>query len=117
MRSKIIAQPEINFDPPTLKITQDFHAKYERISDLLDANPAILDLAIDCRCSLPIAGSLTHRRSANSAVPMTLRQSIARSRLRLSATKAWGWIIVLSTPSAPSASGRKEPGPSAALDG
>ena len=45
MRSKIIAQPELYFDPPSLKITQEFYAKYEEISRLLDANPGILDLA------------------------------------------------------------------------
>ncbi len=44
MRAKKIAQPELNFDPPSLKITQDFYAKYECISHLLDENPTILDL-------------------------------------------------------------------------
>ena len=44
MRAKMIAQSELDFDPPSLKITRDFCAKYDRISQLLDENPAILDL-------------------------------------------------------------------------
>lgn len=44
MRSKIIAQRELDFNPPRLKITEEFYAKYDRISALLDANPGILDL-------------------------------------------------------------------------
>ena len=45
MRAKMIAQPELYFDPPSLKITEEFYAKYDGISRLLDANPGILDLA------------------------------------------------------------------------
>jgi len=44
MRAKIVAQPELNLNPPRLKITQEFYAKYDRISHLLDENPGILDL-------------------------------------------------------------------------
>ena len=44
MRNKIVTQPELNLNPPSLKITQEFYAKYDRISHLLDENPAILDL-------------------------------------------------------------------------
>ncbi len=44
MRIKIVTQRELDLNPPTLKITQEFYAKYDRISDLLDVNPAILDL-------------------------------------------------------------------------
>ena len=44
MRAKMIAQSELDFEPPSLKITQEFYAKYNRISHLLDENPAILDL-------------------------------------------------------------------------
>ncbi len=44
MRAKMIAQSELDFEPPSLKITQSFYAKYDRISRLLDENPAILDL-------------------------------------------------------------------------
>jgi IS5 family transposase len=43
MRAKIVAQPELDWNPPSLKVTREFHAKYDRISDLLDENPAILD--------------------------------------------------------------------------
>jgi len=45
MREKIVAQPELDFDPPMLKITQDFHSKYERISEILDQTPLILNQA------------------------------------------------------------------------
>ena len=44
MREKIVAQPEFYWNPPTLKITQEYLDKYDRISQLLDENPKILDL-------------------------------------------------------------------------
>ena len=44
MRNKIVTQPELDLNPPSLKITQEFYAKYDRISRLLDENPTILDL-------------------------------------------------------------------------
>ncbi len=44
MRPKFIAQPELNFAPPSLKITEEFYTKFDRISQLLDENPSILDL-------------------------------------------------------------------------
>ncbi len=44
MRGKIIAQPELDFNPPSLKITREFYLKYDRISHLLDENPGILNL-------------------------------------------------------------------------
>jgi IS5 family transposase len=44
LRAKTILQPELYFDPPSLKITEQFYSKYERISQLLDDNPGVLDL-------------------------------------------------------------------------
>jgi len=44
MRAKIVAQPEFNWNPLTLKITQEYFDKYDRISELLDENPRILEL-------------------------------------------------------------------------
>ena len=44
MRAKIVAQPELDWNPPTLKVTQEYFDKYDRISQLLDENPRILDL-------------------------------------------------------------------------
>jgi len=44
MRPKFIAQPELHFEPTSLKITEEFYTKYDRISQLLDENPGILDL-------------------------------------------------------------------------
>jgi IS5 family transposase len=44
MRAKIVAQPELYWNPPTLRITQEYLDKYDRISQVLDENPRILDL-------------------------------------------------------------------------
>ena len=44
MRSKLVEQPELRFIAPRLKLTQEFYAKYDRISRILDDNRAILDL-------------------------------------------------------------------------
>ncbi len=44
MREKIVAQSELYWNPPTLKVTQEYFDKYDRISQLLDETPRILDL-------------------------------------------------------------------------
>ena len=44
MRNKLVEQPELRFAGPRLKLTQEFYAKYDRISRILDDNRAILDL-------------------------------------------------------------------------
>ena len=44
MRSRLVEQPELRFAAPRLKLTQEFYAKYDRISRILDDNRAILDL-------------------------------------------------------------------------
>lgn len=43
MRSKINTQSEFNFQPSTLQITNEYYAKYEAISALLDENPNIVN--------------------------------------------------------------------------
>jgi IS5 family transposase len=43
LRSKINNQTEFNFQPSNLKITNQYYAKYEAISKILDANPKIVD--------------------------------------------------------------------------
>lgn len=43
MRPKINTQSELNFQPSDLKITNEYYAKYESISQTLDENPKILD--------------------------------------------------------------------------
>lgn len=43
MRSKINTQSEFNFQPSTLQITNQYYAKYEAISALLDEHPKIVD--------------------------------------------------------------------------
>ncbi len=43
MRPKINSQPELNFQPSNLKLTNGYFAKYEAISKILDANSAIVD--------------------------------------------------------------------------
>lgn len=44
MRDKIVAQPELNFQPSNLKVTNEYFQKYETISRVLDENPKIIDL-------------------------------------------------------------------------
>ena len=44
MREKIVAQPELDFHPSSLKVTNEYFATYEAISRILDANPKIIDL-------------------------------------------------------------------------
>jgi hypothetical protein len=49
MRAKIVAQPELDLNPPRLKITQEFYAKYDRISGLLDGK---CSLYLGCRIAI-----------------------------------------------------------------
>lgn len=44
MRTKINVQPEFDFEPSHLKVTNTYYAKYEEMSTLLDAHPRIVDL-------------------------------------------------------------------------
>jgi IS5 family transposase len=44
MRDKIVAQPELDFQPSNLKVTNEYFQKYETISRILDENPKIIDL-------------------------------------------------------------------------
>lgn len=43
MRSIINNQSEFNFQPSNLQITNEYYAKYEAISEILDKNPKIVD--------------------------------------------------------------------------
>ena len=43
MRPKINTQSELNFQPSNLEITNEYYAKYDRISAILDDNPGIVD--------------------------------------------------------------------------
>ena len=42
MRELIQPQTTIDYNPSSLKITHQYHAKYEGISQVLDENPQIL---------------------------------------------------------------------------
>ncbi len=44
MRDKIVAQPEFDFHPSNLKVTNEYFGRYETISRVLDENPRIIDL-------------------------------------------------------------------------
>ncbi len=44
MRPKFDPQPELDFPISNLALTQEFYAKYEAISKILDDNPEILAL-------------------------------------------------------------------------
>jgi IS5 family transposase len=43
LRPKINTQGEFNFQPADLKITAEYYAKYQAISEILDQNPGIVD--------------------------------------------------------------------------
>lgn len=45
MRPKINTQPELDFQPSNLKLTNEYYKKYETISSILDENPQILNAA------------------------------------------------------------------------
>jgi IS5 family transposase len=44
LRKKRNTQDEFDFQPPSLKITRQYYERYEKISNILDDNPDILDL-------------------------------------------------------------------------
>jgi len=44
MRCKMNCQPELDFQPSNLKITNEYYEKYEAVSRTLDENPGIVDL-------------------------------------------------------------------------
>jgi len=44
MRAKINNQPEFDFQPSNLQVTNEYFSRYEAISEILDQNPAILRL-------------------------------------------------------------------------
>ena len=53
MRAKIVIQPELNFQPSNLKITNEYYKKYKTISKLLDENKKIINLVHkDIGCTL-----------------------------------------------------------------
>ena len=43
MRPKFNSQQELDFTPSSLKVTNEYYARYERISQVLNENPEILD--------------------------------------------------------------------------
>ena len=45
MRTKINTQREFDFQPSNLQVTNEYFARYEAISEILDQNPAIVGLA------------------------------------------------------------------------
>ncbi len=45
MRTKINTQPEFDFQPSNLQVTNDYFARYEAISEILDRNSAVIGLA------------------------------------------------------------------------
>ena len=44
MRSRFNRQPEFDFHPSNLKLTNEYYEKYEAVSSILDSNPKIVDL-------------------------------------------------------------------------
>ena len=88
MRTKLVEQPELRFTTPRLKITQEFYAKYERISRILDDNRAILDLVHADLVAHEDEGNATHFLYESDVVlrvgicqlveGLSLRQTIVR---------------------------------------
>lgn len=80
MRAKIVLQPELDFQPPHLTLTKEFIAKYERISEILDRNPQIIDLVhgdIE-RIVDEISDEATEERTARYASDVVLRMCIVQ---------------------------------------
>ena len=84
MRAKIVAQPELDWNPPTLKITQEYFDKYDRISELLDENPGILDLVHGDLESLAemMEGEGRSRYASDTVLRLCVCQVIECSSLR-----------------------------------
>jgi IS5 family transposase len=80
MRAKIVLQPELDFHPPQLSVTKEFVAKYSRISEVLDRNPAILDLVhADIEEVVEqIHDKATEGRSAHYASDVVLRMCVVQ---------------------------------------
>ena len=88
MRKKLVEQPELRFAAPRLKLTQEFYAKYDRISRILDDNRAILDLVHADLVAHEGEGDPAHFRYASDVVlrvgvcqlveGLSLRQTIVR---------------------------------------
>lgn len=45
MRPKIKSQRELDFTPSNLKVTNEYYAKYERVSQIINENPKIVNVA------------------------------------------------------------------------
>ncbi len=45
MRTKVNRQSEFDFTPSNLKLTNEYYSRYQAVSNVMDANPKILDLA------------------------------------------------------------------------
>ena len=84
MRARIVTQPELDLNPPRLKITQEFHAQYDRISQLLDENPAILDLVHGDLASLAelVEGEGRSRYASDTVLRLCVCQVIEGLSLR-----------------------------------
>jgi len=84
MRAKIVAQPEFYWNPPTLKITQEYFDKYDRISGLLDENPRILDLVHGDLESLAemLEGEGRSRYASDTVLRLSVCQTVEGLSLR-----------------------------------
>ena len=89
MRKKKDAQSWLDFQPSNLKLTNDYFAKYEAISEWLDQTPEILDLVHrDLRRALSAVNgergrSRTHfKYTSEHALRMCICQAIEGESLR-----------------------------------
>lgn len=88
MRLKLNAQTEFNFQPSNLKLTNQYYAKYESISKLLDENPTLVsELHVDLDKPLKYAAvkgldGRPHRFTTDQVLRILLCQVIEGSSLR-----------------------------------
>jgi IS5 family transposase len=88
MRLKFNAQTEFNFQPSNLKLTNEYYAKYESISNLLDENPDIVaELHRDLEQPLKYAAvkgrdGHPHRFTTDQVLRILLSQVIEGGSLR-----------------------------------
>jgi hypothetical protein len=88
MRTKINDQPELDFQPSNLQLTNEYYGKYEAVSKVLDESPKILELvhadlkdalrAMECK----LKNGRRFRYTSDTALRMVVCHSIEGGSLR-----------------------------------
>ena len=88
MREKKVLQPELDFHPSNLKVTNEYYRKYEKISRTLDENPKIINLVhkdiggILSSVKLRDRGGRPFKYATDTVIRILLCQSIENLPLR-----------------------------------